>query len=209
MKNFLYVFLMALIFAACGKNNAETPSDIKTDKVFINSATGSTWEYLLTHNDIPFDSPFYIENTGIDTLFENRTYSILHNVNAAGENVMPYYIHTFEDKRLLQPHLYDADAAQKIHLPLIDLNREIQESWTLELGPGQRQIFFVDSINLSLKGFDDVFKIVSENFQSDQFVSTTSYYYHIEIGLLRRVTIDNASNANFTSELVDWNVFYD
>ncbi len=204
----LALLILLVFFNACKEDPVEIqPSDIDWSRNFLDAKEGSTWQYVNTLNGDTFETPRNLILTGGDSLIAGKSYTVIYKI-FPDESLFPFYIQTNEGEQVIQAHAYNEDPANILHLPVIDFSKDLKEKWTLNLSDAQRQDFYFDSLDLEIKGFSGVFKIVSDNYLAEELNSETWYYFHPETGLIRRQNEEFANGNIYITELVDSDVNY-
>ena len=80
MKRFLLLLLSPLIFVACTKENSEgDEGGGGSNQLYINTATGSTWNYEVTESeagDEPYSYEYTLTSTNRDTTIGGKKYHV-------------------------------------------------------------------------------------------------------------------------------------
>jgi len=208
----LYGFILITIClcTACKKDKVDqTPADIDFSKNFIeHSLPGSFWEYTTTQNgDTLTSSPANVFKLAKDSIINGNPYKVFALVQNDGTQ-LPFFIYRFVVNSIFEPRLFDADTTKIVEVPVVDLNRQLNEIWEVQTSSTFKQIFSIDSVGLNFKGFDNVFKIKRESYLNDQLTTISAYYYQATAGLIYRKSVDEGTNAEFIRQLSNSEIEY-
>jgi len=202
--------LVLISFAACKKNNkVKQPSDINFEMNFIeHTGVNSFWQYVGTQDgDTLTSSPAKIYKLSKDSLINGNPYKVFALINEDGSTI-PIYIRRFVLNTIYEPRFSNVDSTQILEIPVVDLNRELFESWKIENSTVFKQILMIDSLAFSFKEHKNVFRVSSQNYWEDELVSTSEFYYNAKAGLLYRKTTDAVKNTDLIFELEDYELIY-
>jgi len=118
------------------------------------------------------------------------------------------YIYRFVLNTIYEPRYFDADSTIILEAPIVDLNRDLNETWTVETSSNFKQILSIDSINFKFNGLENVFRVVSENYWDETLISNGVYYYQAKTGLIQRQLIDAITESEFIVNLSDSKIEY-
>ena len=203
--------LMLLVFCLCSgckKDNIdETPADIDFSKNFIeHTKAGSFWEYTTTQNgDTLTSSPANVFKLTKDSIINGNPYKVFALVQNDGTQ-LPFFIYRFVVNSIFEPRLFNGDPENILEVPIVDLNRQLNETWEVQTSTNFKQLLSIDSVGLNFMGFTNVFKVRRESYFNEQVSSISAYYYEASVGLIYRKTIDEGSNAEFIRQLSDRNI---
>jgi len=211
-----YHFLVSLLFItfclclSCRKNKVnQTPADIDFSKNFIeHSLPNSFWEYTTTLNgDTLTSSPANVFKLKKDSIIKDNAYKVFA-LQQGTDTVLPFFIYRFVVNSIFEPRLLNGDSLV-LEVPVVDLNRELGETWEVQNSTNFREVRYIDSVGLRFMGFDNVFKMIREGYLNDELTSQTAYYYQATAGLLYRKTDDLQTGAEFIRWLSDSKVLYE
>jgi len=199
-----------ICFTACKKNNKfSQPSDIDFELNFIeHSLPNSFWQYVSTQDgDTLTSSPTKIYKLPKDSLINGNAYKVYALINEDNSKI-PIYIFQYVLNTIYEPRFFDGDSTRILEVPIVDLNRNLFESWEVETSTVFKQIFTIDSLNFMFKEHQNVFRISSLNFWQNDLISSSQFYYNAPTGLLYRKTTDAVSNTDLIFELEDYEIIY-
>ncbi len=205
-----FVFIIIFISTSCNKDKVDkTPGDIDFSKNFIDhTLAGSYWEYTTTQNgDTLTSSPANVFKQAKDSIINGNPYKVFALVQNDGTQ-LPFFIYRFVVNSIFEPRLFNGNPTNILEVPVVDLNRQLNETWEVQTSTDFKEILSIDSVGLNFLGFDNVFKIKRERYQNEQLISISAYYYEARVGLIYRKTIDEGTNAEFIRQLSDRDIDY-
>jgi len=212
MKCINIVLVLILIgFSACKKNKAiNQPTDIDFDRNFIDhSKPNSLWQYVITQDgDTLNSSPEKIYKLPGDSIVKGNSYKVFALIEADGDTI-PKFIFRFIQNAIYEPRCFNGDCTQIVEVPIVDLNRNLFESWEVQTSTIFKQILMIDSLDFMFKEHSNVFRISTEDYSFDELIGNSEYYYNASMGFLFRKTTDAITNKEFIFELEDYDIEYD
>lgn len=204
------LFVVICLFSSCKKDKVDlTPSDIDFSKNFIEHAkANSFWEYTTTQNgDTLTSSPANVFKQANDSIINGNPYKVFALVQNDGTQ-LPFFIYRFVVNTIFEPRFFDGDPNNILEVPVVDLNRQLNETWEVQTSTTFKQIFSIDSVGLNFQGFSNVFKVKRESYLNEELIAISAYYYQATIGLIYRKTVDEGTNAEFIRQLSDSEIEY-
>lgn len=199
-----------LILNSCKKNKKiDQPIDIDFKKNFIEHAQpNSFWEYVGTQNgDTLTSSPAKIYKLPNDSLINGNLYKV-YALISRDDLIIPIYIFRFVLNTIYEPRYFDGDSTRVLEVPIVDLNRNLFESWEVETSTVFKQVFMIDSLDFSFKEHQNVFRVSSQNYWQNELINSSQFYYNAEAGLLLRKTTNSTTNTDLIFELTDYEIKY-
>jgi len=207
---FAFVLCTLFLLCSCKKDRLDkTPIDIDFGKNFIeHTLAGSFWEYTTTLNgDTLTSSPAKVFKLKQDSIIKDNAYKVFA-LQQGNDTILPFFIYRFVVNSIFEPRLLNGDPTAVLEVPIIDLNRNLGETWEVQNSSTFKQIHFIDSVGLNFMGFDKVFKIIRESYQEEKLTAQTAYYYQATVGLLYRKTDDFQTGAKFIRWLSNHELLY-
>jgi len=174
-----FIFVTFCLCLGCKKDKVDqTPADIDFSKNFIeHSLPGSFWEYTTTQNgDTLTSSPANVFKQAKDSIINGNPYKVFALVQNDGTQ-LPFFIYRFVVNSIFEPRLFNGDPNNILEVPIVDLNRKLNETWEVQTSTTFKQIFSIDSVGISFKGFDNVFKVKRESYLNGKLISINAHYY--------------------------------
>lgn len=199
-----------LFFTSCNKKKkVNQPLDINFDQNFIDhTLANSFWQYVSTQDgDTLTSSPAKIYKLPGDSLINGNPYQVFALKNDDGSNI-PIYIFRYVLNTIYEPRYFDGDSTKVLEVPIVDLNRNLFESWKVETSIIFKQVFVIDSLDFSFNEHQNVFRVSSQNYWQNELISNSQFYYNAQTGLLLRKTTDAINNTNLIFELEDYEIKY-
>lgn len=208
---FCFILIALCLCSGCKKDKVDkTTTDIDFSKNFIeHSLPDSFWEYTTTQNgDTLTSSPANVFKQAKDSIINGNPYKVFVLVQNNG-NQLPFFIYRFVVNSIFEPRLFNGDPENILEVPIVDLNRQLNETWEVQTSTDFKQIFSIDSVGLNFKGFDNVFKVKRESYLNEKLISINTYYYEATVGLIYRKSVDENTDAEFIRTLSDSNIRYE
>jgi len=208
LGGFLVVALC--LWSGCKKDRVDkTPADIDFSENFIqHSLPGSFWEYTTTQNgDTLTSSPANVFKQAKDSIIDGNPYKVFTLIQK-DDTQIPFFTYRFVVNTIFEPRLFDGDSTNILEVPLVDLNRQLNETWEVQTSSTFKQVFSIDSVGLNFEGFNNVFKVKREDYLYGKLTAINAYYYQAKIGLIYRKKIDEGTNAEFIQQLSDSDIDY-
>lgn len=205
-----FICIACCLLSSCEKDKVDqTPADIDFSKNFIeHSLPGSFWEYTTTQNgDTLTSSPANVFKQVEDSIINGNPYKVFALIQNDGTQ-LPFFIYRFVVNTIFEPRLFDGDPANILEVPILDLNRQLNETWEVQSSSTFKQILSIDSVGLNFQDLDNVFRVKRESYLNDELTTISAYYYEAKTGLIYRESIDQGTNAEFIRQLSGSDIDY-
>jgi len=175
-------------------------------KTYLDASEDSWWFYVrLLNGDTIVDNPLTVNVFEADSIVDDLRYTWFYEqISPDSQSVV--FLQRLDDRIIYQTFYFEGDSSMVLHLPCIDLNRSLNDSWELNSSTVASRVLYIDSVGFDYKGQTDVFRVISEEYFMGTFAARSELYYQMQVGLLQRRSTDMLNNNEFVMDLVDFNV---